>query len=122
MGDQIPVQQNDELKSLKDYTLMVYVLQAGIIFFLISFVVAVVLNYIRKEDVANTWLASHFRWQLRTFWFTMLWTTLTVLSYFIGIGFLLGPLAFFAITVWLIYRIAKGLIYLSEYKPMYLMP
>ena len=31
-------------------------------------IIAVILNYVKRSDVRGTWLESHFRWQIRTFW------------------------------------------------------
>ena len=77
---------------------------------------AAVVNYVKKDDVENTWVASHFRWQIRTFWFGALWmffgfiTLMMVVGYFILMG----------TAVWVIYRIAKGWLALLDNKPMYL--
>ena len=42
-------------------------------------IIAVILNYVKRSDVRGTWLESHFRWQIRTFWFGLLWVSLCVL-------------------------------------------
>ena len=62
-------------KSLKTLTVVIYALQAAgaIVPLVIPWIVAVVLNYVRRDEVAGTWLESHFRWQIRTFWFGLLW-------------------------------------------------
>ena len=39
-------------------------------------IIAVILNYVKRGDVRGTWLESHFRWQIRTFWFGLLWVSL----------------------------------------------
>lgn len=84
-------------------------------------IIAVILNYIKRGDVRGTWLESHFRWQLRTFWFGALWVGLclgfVVLT--LGIGILVAwiPLAF--VTIWFIYRVARGWLALQEGREMY---
>src|SRR3984957_21074275 len=40
-------------------------------------IVAVIMNYARRSETRGTWLESHFRWQIRTFWFSWLWILLT---------------------------------------------
>ena len=82
---------------------------------LITPVIGLIINYIKHEDVRGSWLESHFRWQKSTFWYGMLWTVLGVISLPIMIGY--AVLA--AVTVWLIYRIARGWIYLVDGKEMY---
>jgi uncharacterized membrane protein len=65
--------------------------------------------------VAGTYLESHFRWQIRTFWFALLWSVIGVLTLVLVVGafVLLGNL------VWVIYRIVKGGLYLNDGKAMY---
>ena len=41
-------------------------------------IIAVILNYVKRGDVAGTWLESHFRWQIRTFWYGLLWVVLCI--------------------------------------------
>ena len=92
----------------------VYALQAVSFIFPVTFIVGVVLDYVRRSEATDAWLASHFRWQIRTFWFTVLWSLLGGLTTGIGIGVLI----LFATAVWLIYRIAKGWLNLSDGYPV----
>lgn len=87
----------------------------GFVFGLPS-LIAVVLNYLKRGDVAGTWLESHFRWQIRTFWFTLLW--LVVYGLFI-ITIILIPIAWLLIAIlglWVGYRVIRGWIALSGVK------
>jgi uncharacterized membrane protein len=83
--------------------------------------IAVILNYVKRSEVRGTWLASHFRWQIRTFWFGLLWVT--VCGIFVvatlGIGLLIAwlPLAF--VGLWFVYRIVRGWLRLLDRRPMY---
>lgn len=106
----------EKLASLKTVTMVVYALQAaGIILpFVIPFVVAVVINYVEKEDVAGTWLESHFRWQIRTFWFGLLWAVIGGVLTLALVGFAI----LFANWVWIIYRIVKGWLNLIKNRPL----
>src|SRR5258708_6118725 len=63
----------ERLHSLKNLTTIVYALQAASFFFGITWIVAVVINYVKREEVAGTWRESHFRCQVRSFWFGLLW-------------------------------------------------
>ena len=84
-------------------------------------IIAVILNYVKRSEVRGTWLESHFRWQIRTFWFGLLWVALCGLFVVgtLGIGILIAwlPLAF--ITIWFIYRVARGWLALKDRRPMY---
>jgi len=104
----------DRLKSLKDVAMLVYALQAAGFFVGISWIAAIVVDYVKKEDATGTWLESHLRWQIRTFWFGLLWAAIGVPLCFVLVGW--AVLA--ADGVWLIYRVVKGWLYLSENRPM----
>ena len=83
-------------------------------------IIAVILNYVKRGDVRGTWLESHFRWQLRTFWFGLLWVVLCGLFVVVtlGIGLLIAwvPLAF--VGIWFIYRVVRGWLRLVERQPV----
>jgi uncharacterized membrane protein len=101
--------------SSKTLTLIVYILQAAAFLNGLTFLVAVILNYVKQEDVAGTWLASHFRWQIRTFWFSLLWFFVGIVTFFMVIGYFI----LMATAIWIIYRIVKGIVRLQEGKEMY---
>ena len=84
-------------------------------------IIAVVLNYVKRSEVAGTWLESHFRWQLRTFWYGLLWVGLCLLFVVVtlGIGILIAWLPLAIVSVWFIYRIARGWLALIDRRPMY---
>lgn len=107
--------EDDQLKSARTITTAVYALQAASFLFGITYLVAIIVNYVKKEDVQGTWLESHFRWQIRTFWFSLLWTVLGVLT----LLFIVGYFILLATTIWVIYRIVKGWLRLAENRPMY---
>ena len=93
---------------------IVYALQTASFFFGLTLFAAVIVNYVRRDEARGTWLESHFRWQIRTFWFTLLWTVLGAMTALFLVGwFILG-----AAALWLIYRIVKGWLLLSEKRPM----
>lgn len=101
--------------SLKNLTTVIYALYAASFVFGITSIVAIIMNYVKKQDVAGTIFESHFRWQIRTFWFGLLWGLLGTVTLLIVIGW-------FALTangIWIIYRIVKGWLYLNDGRPMY---
>ncbi len=99
------------LASLKNITQLVYALSY---FTGITAIVGIVINYVKLEDVAGTWLESHFRRQMRTFWYGLLWAVIGGFTAFFLVGFAI----LFANFVWLIYRIVKGWLNLNDGKPM----
>jgi uncharacterized membrane protein len=128
---------NDQphLSSLRTWTQAIYGLHAlslltGILgaatvvgAFLIGWpsIIAVVLNYVKQSEARGTWLESHFRWQIRTFWFGLLWMALCGLFVLgtLGIGLLIVWLPVAILSVWFIYRIIRGWLALNDNRPMY---
>jgi uncharacterized membrane protein len=104
-----------ELASLKTIAMAVYALQALSFFFGVTALVAVVINYVKREDAAGTVYASHFDWQIRTFWWGLLWA---VLGFMLILALGLGFVVLFAAWVWAIYRVVKGWLKLTEGKPV----
>ena len=111
-----PAIVNDEkTKSAKTLTTVIYALYAASLFIGITCSVAIIINYVKRDDVAGTFLESHFRWQIRTFWFGLLWGVLGGLTLLLFIGWLILA----ANGIWFIYRIVKGFLNLNDNKPMY---
>ena len=79
------------------------------------------MNYARRSEVVGTWLESHFRWQIRTFWYGLLWVGLCLLFVILtlGIGILIAWLPLLIVSVWFVYRVVKGWIRLRDGRPMY---
>jgi len=96
-------------------TKIVYALQAASFLVGVTALVAVVINYLKKPEVEGTWLASHFRWQIRTFWFGLLWGVIGVVTLF----YIVGWFILVADAVWVTYRIVKGYLNLADGKQMY---
>mgnify|MGYP006149925221 CR=1 FL=1 len=63
----------------KTLTTVIYALYASSLLLGITCLVAIVMNYVKKDDVAGTYLESHFRWQIRTFWFAVMWIAVSLL-------------------------------------------
>jgi len=84
-------------------------------------IIAVILNYVKRNEARGTWLESHFRWQIRTFWYGLLWVVLCALFVVgtLGLGLLIVWVPFGIVGLWFIYRIARGWIQLKDHQPMY---
>ena len=81
-------------------------------------IIAVVLSYVKRDAARGTFLESHFRWQIRTFWFALMWVMVAMLLAFTLIGI---PLAFVLAAgagVWVIYRVVRGWLNLNDRSPM----
>jgi len=113
--NKVATSTNGNENSQKTIATIVYALQAVSFLLGITFIVAVIVNYVKKDDVAGTWLESHFRWQIRTFWFALLWFIIGLIS----AVFVVGYFVLIANAIWVIYRIVKGWLRLNDGKEMY---
>jgi uncharacterized membrane protein len=85
-------------------------------------IIAVITNYVKRGDVAGTWLESHFRWQIRTFWYAVLWSFLVVLVSLpltlVLVGFVTWAIGLFALGIWATYRVVRGWLALNDGKAL----
>ena len=83
-------------------------------------IIAVILNYVKRSDVRGSWLESHFRWQIRTFWWGLLWVCLCLgfIVLTLGIGIIIAWLPLMLVALWFIYRVARGWLALNDRRPM----
>lgn len=81
-------------------------------------IIAVIINYVKRGDVRGTWLDSHFGWQIRTFWYAVLWVVLAGLLILTLVGIPFAWVLLVAVGIWVLYRIIRGWIALAESKPM----
>lgn len=81
-------------------------------------IVAVIINYIKRGNVHGTFLDSHFGWQIRTFWYALLWMTIAAILFLTVIGIILAYIIAVGAGIWVSYRIIRGWIALSEFRSM----
>lgn len=106
----------EQLAGLRQITLVVYILQALSFFMGITAIVGVVINYVKKEDAAGTLYESHFDWQIRTFWWGLVWSVLGfILIFALGLGFIV----LFVAWIWAIYRVVKGWLKWNDNQPVH---
>ena len=81
-------------------------------------IIAVIINYVKRGDVRGTFLDSHFSWQIRTFWWALLWALLAGLLIMTVIGIPVAWVIAVGTGLWVLYRIARGWLALLSRKPM----
>lgn len=81
-------------------------------------IIAVILNYVKRSDVRGTWLDSHFSWQIRTFWFALLWLAVGAVLFVTVVGIPFAFVVWFATGIWVLYRIIRGWLALSSQKAL----
>ena len=81
-------------------------------------IIAVILNYVKRSEVRGTWLDSHFSWQIRTFWFALLWLAIGGVLFATVIGIPFAIVLWFATGIWVLYRIIRGWMALTSQKAL----
>ncbi len=81
-------------------------------------IIAVIINYAKRGDVRGTYLESHFRWQIRTFWFALLWVLVALLFVMTLLGIPFAIIIAWVAGLWVLYRIMRGLLRLLDGKNM----
>ncbi|TMG82721.1 MAG: hypothetical protein E6H78_14070 [Betaproteobacteria bacterium] len=85
-------------------------------------IVAIIMAHVKRADAAGTWLASHYRWLIRTFWFSILWGVLGAIIFavlfIILIGIVIAYVIWLATTIWVLYRLIKGYMLFKDSQPV----
>jgi uncharacterized membrane protein len=105
---------DERVRSNKTLTWIIYGLYAAGFVVGITWIAAIIMNYVKRGDVAGTYLESHFAWQIRTFWISLLAAVVGVLLMIV----LIGWIVLVANMVWVIYRLVIGAIRLNENRPV----
>ena len=92
------------LSDERQMALIIYILYLASFALGITSIVGVVLAYVSR-DTAPEWLKSHYTFQIRTFWMSLLYFAVSAVLCFIVIGI---PLVIASI-IWFIVRCALGL-------------
>jgi uncharacterized membrane protein len=105
-----PARTPEQLAALKQIAMVVYGLQALSFFWGLPALVGVIINYVKRDDARGTVYESHFDWQIRTFWWGLLWAVLGVLLAVVLVGFVVMAVSW----LWMLYRVVKGWLKLTE--------
>jgi uncharacterized membrane protein len=114
MSEPVVVLDEAQERSLKNIVQVVYILYALSYFTGVTAIIGIIMDYVKKDDAAGTWLESHIRWQIRTFWYGLVWAVIGVAT----LVLMVGMAVLFANFCWIIYRIVKGWLNLNDAKPM----
>ena len=96
------------------------IVRKSYILYLVGFVVgitgliAIIMNYVKRNEMRGTWLESHVDWQIITFWYSLI-------GYIVGFlltAILIGYVIILVVFIWHVYRLIKGLIALNDNKPI----
>lgn len=81
-------------------------------------IIAVIINYVTRANVRGTWLDTHWRWQLRTFWLAAAWALAALVLVFTIIGIPFAWIIIGVLGLWLLYRVIRGWAALIGRNPM----
>lgn len=103
-------------ESTVQITHITYALYALGLFTGIFAIAGLIVAYIKREDAAGTYIASHYSWLIRTFWWSLLWIAIVCLFVVltIGIGMIVAWIPWVIVWIWGVYRVIKGWLRLSE--------
>jgi uncharacterized membrane protein len=79
-------------------------------------IIAVILNYVKRSDVRGTWLDTHFSWQIRTFWYALLWLVVGGILFVTVVGIPFAVALWFGTGIWVLYRIIRGWMALASQR------
>jgi len=104
---------------VKTSALIAYICYAIGVFVPLAAIVGVIINHIKRGDTRGTWVESHHRWMMRTFWFGLLWSIVIGITAVIPFVNVLSIIGLIAVGIWYIYRVVRGLLAYSDGKAMY---
>ena len=81
-------------------------------------IIAVILNYVKRSEVRGTWLDSHYAWQIRTFWYALLWLAIGAVAFITVLGIPVAIVLWLGTGIWVLYRIIRGWLALSSQKTL----
>lgn len=85
-------------------------------------IVAIIVAYVKRSDAAGTWLSSHYRWLIRTFWFSALWGVIGWIIFWVLLIIVVGVFIAYAIwlatTIWVLYRLIRGYLLFKDSRPV----
>ena len=88
----------------------------------IAGIVAIIMAHVKRGDAAGTWLASHYRWLIRTFWFSVLWGVIGgavfLVLFIILVGIVIAYAIWIATTIWVLYRLIRGYLLFKDSQPV----
>ncbi len=81
-------------------------------------IVAVIVCYVKRGDAAGTWVASHFSWLIRTFWWSLLWAVIGWIAFVTFIGIPIAIVIWIVTSIWVLYRVIRGYLLYKDSRPI----
>lgn len=81
-------------------------------------IAGLIVAYVKQDDARNTWVASHFTWLIRTFWFSFLWGVVGMVFAVTVIGLVVAIPIWAVASIWVIYRVIRGYLLFKDSRPI----
>jgi uncharacterized membrane protein len=81
-------------------------------------IAGLIVAYVKRDEAQGTWVASHLRWLIRTFWFSLMWGAIGVLFAITFIGLIIAIPLWAVASIWVIYRVIRGYLLFNDSKPV----
>lgn len=109
-----------DLESHKNLAWWLYLFHGASLVFslgMLSFI-PLIINYVKRADAAGSFVYSHHSWQIRSFWWYVVWMAVGGVMFATVLLIPLAMLIFGLAWVWKAYRIIRGFLDLNANKPM----
>ena len=97
---------------------IVYACYAVGFFVGVTWLIGVIVAYVKRDDARGTWMESHFSWMIRTFWWSLVWMIVGTVFAVTIIGIVIAWPVWAIAWLWAVYRVIKGWIRLNEARPV----
>jgi uncharacterized membrane protein len=81
-------------------------------------IAALVICYVKRDEAQGSWVASHLRWMIRTFWFSLLWSVIGWILVLTIVGIVIAIPLWLAVSLWILYRVARGYLLFKDSRPV----
>ena len=109
-----------KLESARNLAWWLYLLHgAGFVFSWGLFsLIPLIINYVKRDEAADTFIYSHHIWQIRSFWWFVFWSAIGWACIFTFVGIIIGIPILGMAWIWKAYRLIKGFLNLNDNRPM----
>jgi uncharacterized membrane protein len=81
-------------------------------------IAGLIVAYVKRSDAQGTWIASHFTWLIRTFWYSLLWGAIGAVFAVTIVGLIVAIPVWAIASIWVIYRVIRGYLLFKESRPI----
>ncbi len=81
-------------------------------------IVGVIVAYLKRTEAQGTWIASHLRWLIRTFWYSLVWGIVGGVFAITIIGLIVAIPVWGLASIWVVYRVIRGYLLFKDSKPI----